>query len=163
MSFSMVIVISPENQATWDFHLFVCIFVSLMVFVDKIFIGYFIYLHFKCSPLSHTNLPSEKPLSHLLPQSYISINVLPYPPTTDYPPWNSPTLEHLAFTGSRASPPTDAQQSHLLTHVQLKQWVHTCGYFGWWFSLWELLGSGWMILLLFLWSCKPFQHLQFFY
>jgi hypothetical protein len=37
-------------------------------------------------------------------------------------------------------------------------------YSDWWFSPWELWGkvSGWLILLFFLWGCKPLQLLQFF-
>jgi hypothetical protein len=34
-----------------------------------------------------------------------------------------------------------------------------CILFGWWFSPWELWGSGWLILF-FLWGCKPLQLLQ---
>jgi hypothetical protein len=35
---------------------------------------------------------------------------------------------------------------------------------GWWFSPWVLwgLGSGWLVLLFFLWGCKPLQNHQFF-
>ena len=58
------------------------------------------------------------------------------------PSWHSPTLQHQAFTGTRASPPIDAQQGHPLLHMQLEPWVPPCVLFAWWFSPWELQGWG---------------------
>jgi hypothetical protein len=49
--------------------------------------------------------------------------------------------------------------------MQLKPWVSPCVFFGW-FSPWELWAgyrereSVWLILLFFLWGCKPLQFLQ---
>jgi hypothetical protein len=61
-----------------------------------------------------------------------------YPPSPASPSWHSPTLGHRAFTGPRASSPTDAQQGHHpLLHMQLEP----CVLLSWWFSLWELWGS----------------------
>jgi hypothetical protein len=37
--------------------------------------------------------------------------------------------------------------------------VTPCVFFSWWFSPWELWGSGWFILLFFLLGCKPLQLL----
>jgi hypothetical protein len=71
-------------------------------------IRYFLYLHFKCYPLSWS--PSEI----LLP--------LPLPPPPDHQPtlswpWHSPTLEHRAFTGPRTSPLIDIRLGHPLLHM----------------------------------------------
>jgi hypothetical protein len=88
---------------------------------------------------------------------------LPLPPTQSTPtslPWHSPTLGHLAFTGTRASP-IDARQCHPLLHMQLEPWVPPCVLFGWWFSpreLWDIC----LIVFFFLWGCKPLQLLQSF-
>jgi hypothetical protein len=102
--------------------------------------------------------PSGTSLS--LPLSLL-LRVLPYPPIPISPPWHSLTLGNWAFTGPRASPPIDARQCHPLLHIQLELWVPPCVLFCWWFSPWELWGSGWLILLFFLWGCKPLQLLQF--
>ena len=76
------------------------------------FIGYFLYLHFKCYPLSRTplKLPSFLPL--FLYECFLH--------TSASPPWHSHILEHQAFTGPRASPATDAQQGHSLLHMWLE-------------------------------------------
>jgi hypothetical protein len=39
---------------------------------------------------------------------------------------HSPTMGHLVFTGSRASPPIDAQQGHPLLQIWLESWVPAC-------------------------------------
>jgi hypothetical protein len=74
-------------------------------------------------------------------------NLLSYSPSLcfyegDHPPTHlpshSPTLGNPAFTGPRASPPIDAQQSHSLLHMRLEPWVLPCILIGWWFSPWEL-------------------------
>jgi hypothetical protein len=59
-------------------------------------------------------------------------------------PWHSPTLEHRAFTGQRASPPIDVRLGHPLLHMQLEPWVPPCVLFGWWLSSWELWGY-WLV------------------
>jgi hypothetical protein len=69
----------------------------------SIFIGYFIYLHFKCYPLSR--FPP------------ISMRGLPHTPTPASPPWHSPTTGYQDFTGPGAPPPIDAQQGHPLLHI----------------------------------------------
>ena len=78
-------------------------------------IGYFLYLHFKCYPLSWFPLPKS-------PIPFSS----PYPPTNLPTPvslsWHSPTLGHLAFTGQRASLPIDTPKGHPLLHMQLEPW-----------------------------------------
>jgi hypothetical protein len=53
-------------------------------------------------------------------------------------------LGHRAFTGPRASPPIDDQQSHPLIYIGLEPWVSPCVLFGWWFSPWELWGY-WLV------------------
>ena len=47
-----------------------------------IFIGYFLYLHFKCYPLAQS--PSVNPLSH--PPPFASMRVFPHPPSLPLPP-----------------------------------------------------------------------------
>ena len=83
------------------------------------FIGYFLYLHFKCYPLSW--FPLQK-------------SAIPFPlpllsntPTPTSWPWHSPTLGYKAraYTGPRAFPPIDEQQGHPLLHIQLEPRVPT--------------------------------------
>jgi hypothetical protein len=111
------------------------------------------YLHFKCYPLSW--FPLWNHISHL-PSPLLLRRCSPthlYTPTS--PPWRSPTLRELAFTGPRAFPPINARQCHSLLHMGLETWVPLCVY-----SLVGSLvpgnsgGSGWMRLLFFLWGCK---------
>jgi hypothetical protein len=77
-----------------------------------LFIGYVLYLHFKCYPLSWFLCP-RNPLYH--PCFYEGVP----PPTHSLPaspPLHYPTLENLAFTKPRASSPIDARQGHPLLH-----------------------------------------------
>jgi hypothetical protein len=60
------------------------------------------------------------------------------PPTHTSLSWHSPTLEHQAFTGPRASPPIDVCQGHPLLHMQLEPYVTRYVIFDWWFSTWKL-------------------------
>jgi hypothetical protein len=83
---------------------------------------------------------------------------LHHPPTT---PTSLPLIPlhwgiYRAFIGPRTSPPIDAWKGY----PQLE----LCVLFGWWLSFWEFWGrgSGWLILLFFLWGCKPLQLLQSF-
>jgi hypothetical protein len=87
-------------------------------------IGYFLYLHFKCFPLSRSPLQTSPPP---LPCLY-----------EGPPPWHFPTLGHRTPLGPRASPPTDVQQGHLLPHRWPAPWVAPCVFIGWWFSPREL-------------------------
>jgi hypothetical protein len=73
---------------------------------------YFLYLHFKCYPLSWFPLiPSPIPL----PLSLLTNLLTP----TSWP-WHSPTQGHRAFTGPRASPHIDDLLGHPLLHIQLR-------------------------------------------
>jgi hypothetical protein len=76
--------------------------------------------------------------------------------------WHSPKLGLRAFTGPRASPPIDVQQGHHLLHLKLYSWVPPYVIFAWWFSPWELWGTGWFILVFLLWGYKPLQLLESF-
>jgi hypothetical protein len=71
----------------------------------------FLYLHFKCYPLSRYPHP-PKPHSPS-----------PYQPTPASPPSNSPALRHLAFTRPGASTHIDTWQDHFLLHMQMEPWV----------------------------------------
>jgi hypothetical protein len=102
------------------------------IFWWVIFIGYFIYLHFKCYRLSQFT-PTETPYSIYHPAS---MRVCPHPPIYScLPPSLFPTLGHWAFTGPRASSPIDA---HPLLYMWLEPWVPLCVFVGWWFRPWEL-------------------------
>jgi hypothetical protein len=124
-------------------------------FIFYLFIGYFLYLHFKCYSLFQSS--PQNFLCH--PPPLASMRVYPHPPTPDSPPWHFPTLGHWVFTGQRTSPPIDDQQGHPLLHLWLEPWVPPCVLFGWWHSPWESGESGWLILLFFLWGYKPLQLL----
>ena len=127
--------------------IYFCLFLSIEFLLDILFI-------YISNLLPFTILPSGNPIPSPLP---ISMKVLPFPTTPDSPPWHSPTLEHWAFIGPRASPLIDAQQDHPLLHIHLEQWFTPCVLFGWWFCPWELLGSGWTILF-FLWGLNNFIY-----
>ena len=109
-----------------------------MTKVPTIFIIYFIYLHFKCFPLSRSphRIP-HNPSPHLLLLWGCSPT---HPPATSFLPWHSPTLGHWAPSGPRASSPIDVQRNHPLPHMWLEPWVLPCVFFGWWSSPWELQG-----------------------
>jgi hypothetical protein len=92
------------------------------------FAKYFLYLHFKCYPLSW--LPHWKPLNRIHSPFHLLINTS----TPTSWPWHSPTLGQRAFTGRKVSPPTDDWLDQLLLHMQLETWVPPCVLFGLWFS-----------------------------
>ena len=75
------------------------------IFFLKIFIRYFLHLHFKCCPKSPLYPPSA---------------LLPIPPTPTSCPWHSPVLGHMIFARPRASPPIDSCLGHPLLHMQLE-------------------------------------------
>jgi hypothetical protein len=83
-------------------------------------------------------------------------------PTPASWPWHSPTLEHRAFTGPRASSPIDVWLGHPLLHMWLEPWVLPCVLFGWWFSPCELWGYWLVHIVVPLWGCKPLQLLGSF-
>jgi hypothetical protein len=110
------------------------------VCVSKYFsiFGYFLYLYFKCYPLSRFHL--QNPLFH--PRSpYLSTT---HPPTPAFLTWYSSTLGHQTLSGPRTSPPSYAQQGHPLPDMRVDSWVPSCVLFGWWPSSWELRGV-WLI------------------
>jgi hypothetical protein len=86
-------------------------------------IRYFIYLHFKCHPLSWVT-----------PQDPLLMS----PPTPASWPWHSPILGHRTFTGPRAYPPIDVLLGHLLLHMHLEPKIPPCVFFDRWFSFKEL-------------------------
>jgi hypothetical protein len=142
----------PLEQSTqWDSERSVC----LSLFLLDIF---FLYIS---NVIPFPGFPSANTISHP-PTPYFYEGVpSTHPPTLASPSWHSPILGHWAFTGPRASHPFDVPPDHPLIHMQLEPWVIPCVLFGWWFRLWELWGSGWLILFL-LCCCKPLQLLQSF-
>jgi hypothetical protein len=103
-------------------------------------IGYFLYLHFKCYPLSR--FPSLPETSyHILPSPAMRVfyEGLPPPTHSHLPTHDSPTLGHLwIFIGPRTSPSIGTWHSHPLLHMQLEPCVLLC----WWLSPWEFGGRG---------------------
>jgi hypothetical protein len=83
--------------------------VSFLLFF---FLGYFLYLHFKCYPLSCFPLQNP-PIPSPLP-------LLTNPPTLPSWPWHSPILGHRAFTGPMASLLIDDLLGHPLLNMQLE-------------------------------------------
>jgi len=104
-----------------------------------IFIGYFVYLHYKCYSLSPP-LPFPLSLPLLIWRCSLS-----YPSTPTSTPWNSSTLGKWAFTETRASP-IDARQCHPLLQYAAgamgpsicTHWLVVC-------SLWALEGGIWLV------------------
>jgi hypothetical protein len=120
------------------------------------FIGYFLYLHFKCYPLSRSPLwkpPIPSPSSCLYEGAPPSTHSCLSTPAFPYTRASNPS-------SPRAAPPTDVQQGHPLLHIQSEPWVPPCVLFSWWFSSWSSWGSGWLTLLFPTWGCKPPQLLQ---
>jgi len=130
---------------------FVCLFCLVFTFFllycfPRYFIGYFIYLHFKCYPLSRSPL-WKTPIPSALPCFY-ECSPPTDVPTPTYLPWHSPTLGYWAFTGPRAFPPIDVPQGCLLLHS-----IH----FGWWFSPCELLRVLVVDIVVLPMGCKSFS------
>ena len=73
------------------------------------FIGYFLYLHFKCYPLSW--FPLQKPPIPCPLTLLTNPLLLPGPAIPLY--W----VGHMIFTRPRASPPIDGQLGHPLLHI----------------------------------------------
>jgi hypothetical protein len=96
------------------------------------FIRYFLYLHFKCYPLSWFPL-RKPPTSSPLPLLTNSLTPASWS-------WHFPTLGHRAFPGPRAFPPIDDLLGHPLLHLQLEPWVPPYVFFDWWFSPRDLWG-----------------------
>jgi hypothetical protein len=101
-------------------------------YIFSFFIGYFLYLHFKCYPLSCP--PSEKHHSPIISPFPLLIR----PPTPASWPRHSPTLGHRAFIGQRASPPRWCLTRPCMLHIELEPWVTPSVLFGWWFGPWDL-------------------------
>jgi hypothetical protein len=138
------------------------------VYLDPIFhaffffsflkIGYFLYLHLKCYPLSQFPTSQKPPIPSSLPLLQWGCSST-HSPT----PISSPSIPlhwgiYWAFIGPKTSPPIDAWQGHPPLHMQLEP----CLLLGWWLSPGNSGESGWLILLLFLWGCKPLQLLHCF-
>jgi hypothetical protein len=68
--------------------------------------------------------PASPSPSHPLPAS---MDVFPHPSTHSHLPL--PILGLQAFTGPRAFPPIDVQQSHPVLHMQLEPWDPPCVFF----------------------------------
>ena len=103
----------------------------------RFLIGYFLYLHFKCFPLSE-GLPFRNSLSHPPPPClYEGALPLTHPLLSSCPGislhWG---IKHPQ--GPRATPPIDGQLGHPLLHMQLEPRVPLCAFFDWWFSPREL-------------------------
>jgi hypothetical protein len=120
------------------------IFIILIFNPFFFFLGYFLFLHFKCYPLSLFSPSPGNPPSHPLPPPPLLWGFSStHPPT----PTSLPSIPlhwgiYWAFTGPRTSPPIDAWQGHTLLHMQLEPFVLLC----WCLSPWEL----WVIWLVYI-------------
>ena len=119
-------------------------------------IGFFFYLHFKCYPLSRFP-PSQKLPSN--PSAPDSMRVFPQLPFHSY-------LSTLKFPPPhlhRTKGPLLPLMSHKVRLCYICSW--SSGSLNVYFLVSGLVsgssgGSGWLILSLFLWGCKPLQLLQ---
>jgi len=76
--------------------------------------------------------------------------------------WHFPTLGHLAFPWPRVSPLINVWQGHPLLHMEMEPWVLSCVLLVGNLVPGSSEGSGWLILLFFLWNCKSLQLPQSF-
>jgi len=90
---------------------------NISLFSKFIFLGYFMYLHFKNYPIS----PSHIPLPLLLWGHSHS-----HPPTPTATHWHYPKLGKQVFTRPRTIPPIDSGECHPLPHMWLESWVPPC-------------------------------------
>jgi hypothetical protein len=114
----------------WKGRTFCFLFKELDIYF--FIIRYFLFTFQMLSPFLVS--PQNLPIQSSLPYFYEGA-----PPLTPAClPSNSPIQGHQAFTGPRASSPTDAREGHPLLHLQPGPWVPPCVLFGWWFCPWEL-------------------------
>jgi hypothetical protein len=102
-----------SSLMTKNVELFSVFFPFFCSFNLLFFIRYFLYLYFKCYPLSWFLLRK----THILSPFPLLTNL----PTPAYWPWHSPTLGHWAFLGPRASLCIGKWQGHPLLHYS---WSH---------------------------------------
>jgi hypothetical protein len=148
-------------------YVLLILFMCLVSFILIDFVSSFL-LDILCiyisSVIPFPSFPSRNSTLYPIPHPLLLWGCSPsHPPTPTLPHLYSPTLENRAFTGPRDSPPIDARQGQPLLHVRLEAWVPPCELFAWWFSPWELCGSGWLILLFFLLGANPFSSFSPFY
>jgi hypothetical protein len=133
--------VSRVYLVRYGFELCLCICIFLFLFCKNLrsfnflnmiqvffssFIGYFLYLHFKCHPFSMSPLWKLPILSTPTPAS---MRVLPHPPNHSHlPALAFPYTDASNPFSPRAAPPTDVQQGHPLPHMP---WVPLCVFFGW--------------------------------
>jgi hypothetical protein len=110
-----------------------------------LFIGYFLYWHFKSYPLSRFAPSRKPPTPSSLPLLLWGCSST-HPPTPTFLP-SIPLARDIygAFIGTRPSPPIDAWQGHPLLHMQLEP----CVLLGCWLSPWELW-EVWLVDIVFL-------------
>lgn len=116
-----------------------------MVYVEYLMCGlfsiflYWIFSYFHLKLYAHSSIHSQKTLSNL-PSHWSYEDVFhTHNPTT--PPWLSPTLGHLALSGTSPSTLIEAWLRILLLLMRLETWFSPCVLFGWWFNSWDLYGG----------------------
>jgi hypothetical protein len=123
------------------------------------FIGYFIYLHFKCYLLSRFPLckpPIPSSLSLLLWQC----SPPKHPLLPSHPGISLHWDIELSQDQGPVCPPVDVWQGHPPLHMQLDPMVPPYVFFGWWFSLQELCGLWFIDIVVLPVDYKPLQLLQ---
>jgi hypothetical protein len=137
---------------------------SIYFFFYFYFFGYFIYLHFKGYPLSLFSL--QKPPFPSPPPASMRVFSHPLlPPCPGIPlHWGIKPLQDqgllLPLMPDKAIFCCICDWSHGLLHVYYLAGGLVPGCSGGRGEVGEV--SGWLILLFFLWGCKPLQLLQFF-
>ena len=129
------------------------------IFLIYFFIGYFIYLHFRCCPLP--SFPSANPVPFPSPCFFEGVPspihpLLPHCPSIPLC-WGIKPPQH-------QGPPLPLMPNKAIL-CYICSWSHGS------LHVYSLVGgfipgrsgvSGWLVLLLFLWGCKPLQLLQSF-
>jgi hypothetical protein len=135
-------------------------FLLVFLFFKLKFIFYSLFYLFTfqtLSPFPVSPLQTPIPLPSLL--RLWGSSPLPTTPTSAH--WHSPTQGHWAPQDQGPPLPLMPDKSILL-HTQLEPWVPPCVLFSCGLVPGSAGGYSWLILLFFLWGCKPLPFLQSF-
>jgi hypothetical protein len=139
--------LSPLLEDLFLFH-FLFLFSSLLLDTFKFYISNFY-------PLSR--FPLHKPP---IPSPIAPPLLWGCSPTHPFLPPHPGIPLHWGIEPSQDQGPLSFHWCLARPSLHLELWVIPCLLFGWWLSPWELGGAGWLILLFFLWGCKPLQLMK---